>query len=130
MPMEVQYLTDGGIFLKGTGIVTGSDIMNINYELYATEDKIVNISYQLCDLTNIEDYSITTEEIKTIAKQDIKASALNQKMIIAVVGKQDVIYGLLRMWQTFSSNASIRSKVFRSVEDAKKWIEDQLHNRT
>jgi len=129
MPIEIQYLPDGGVFLKGTGIVKASDIIEMNEKLYATEDKIVNISYQLCDLTNIEDYSITTEEIKTLAEQDIKASALNKSMIIAVVGEKDVIYGLLRMWQSFSSSAYITSKVFRNLGDAKKWIEDQLHNR-
>ena len=130
MPIEIQYLTGGGIVAKGIGIVTGRDIIDFNNELYATEDKIANISYQLCDLTNIESYSVTTEEIRTIAEQDIRASILNRKMIIAVAGEKDVIYGLLRMWQSFSGSASIPIKVFRGVEDAKKWIEDQLHNRT
>ena len=50
------------------------------------------------------------------------AAKINPEMIIAVVGKKDLAFGLLRMWQVYTKEASLETSVFRELEEAKVWI--------
>ncbi|MFC1884524.1 hypothetical protein ACFL2O_07125 [Thermodesulfobacteriota bacterium] len=126
MPMELKYLPDGGVLMKADGFVTFKDIKGVNDEIYSTEEKILGISYQLCDFTNVKGFPLSSEEVKTIAEQDRYAAKINPKMIIATIGELDVIYGLSRMWQAFTDGSSIKTKVFRNMADAEKWIKEKL----
>ncbi len=43
-------------------------------------------------------------------------------MLIAVVGEQDVIYGLARAWETHVADGPGNTQVFRTVGEAKLWL--------
>lgn len=58
--------------------------------------------------------------------QDESASKINPNMCTALVGGQDLVYGLARMWKTLTYGAPIQTMVFRKLEDAQQWIKDTI----
>ena len=85
MPMELKYLPDRGVLMKAEGFVTFKDIKDVNDEIYSTEEKILSISYQLCDFTNVKGFPLSSEEVKTIAEQDKYAAKINPDMVRNVI---------------------------------------------
>ena len=129
MPMNIDYMADGGIIASGKGVVTGSEIKEVNDIIYESPEKIEKIVYQICDLTNVSDISLSTSEIEEIAMQDKKASEINPNMFIAVVGETDLVFGLSRMWEAFTYEYPFEAMVFREMEDAQQWIKEKLHKK-
>lgn len=129
MPIEYSYIENNGILLKGTGIITAADVSMVNKFIYETPQKIKKITYQLCDYTEIEGVNMSSNEVRMLSKEDATAAKINSKMIIAVVGKEDLIFGLLRMWQAYANETPFETSVFRNVEDAKYWIAEKLEGK-
>lgn len=129
MPIKLEYLPNGGVLLKGEGTVTFKNIKEINDKIYGTKDKILNLSYQVCDFSNVTGIPLSSDEVKTLAEQDKYAAKINPYMIIATVGEIDVIYGLARMWQAYTDGSPIKTKVFRKMPDAQRWIADNITSR-
>jgi hypothetical protein len=129
MPINIAYMEDGGIMATGEGVVTGSEIKEVNNTIYESPEKIQKIAYQLCDFSNISGASASTFEIEQIASQDKKASEINPNMLVAIVVGEDLSYGLSRMWESFSYGSTLETMVFRKVEDAQQWIREELQNR-
>jgi 5'-3' exonuclease len=129
MPLEFSYTEDNGIKVKGVGKVTALDLLNANKNIYENEEKIKSIRYQLCDFTHVKEIEISTNDVLSIADQDNRAAAINSDMIYAIVGDKDVIYGLARMWQSYVDRSGCETGVFRSMEEAQKWIDSKLESK-
>ena len=125
MPVETVYLDDGGVLLKGTGIVTGGELIAFNEGIYETPAKTKAIRYQLCDFMEVERFAVSGADIQRIVVQDREAAAIHPDMLIVVVGEQNVIYGLARMWELYVAE-TLETHVFRTVEEAQKWLWEQL----
>ena len=115
--------------MKGKGTLAASDVSGVNEVIYETEQKIKNITYQLCDYTEVDDVNISAEEVRMLSAQDVTAAKINPKMIIAVVGEKDLTFGLLRMWEIYADEHPFETHVFRTIEEAKLWISDKLESR-
>jgi len=126
MTMNISYTDDGGILLVGEGIVTGKEIIDINDRIYISPQKIQQILYQLVDFTKVTELLVSNAEVEILAMQDENASKINPNMSIALVGGQDLVYGLARMWKTLTYGAPIQTMVFRKLEDAQQWIKDTI----
>lgn len=126
MPIKLSFIENNGILLKGSGVLTSNDISTVNKVIYESADKIRKIAYQLCDYTEIDQIDISSDEIRMLASQDENAAKINPKMIIAVVGKEDIVFGLSRMWQAYTDETSFETNVFRNIEDARKWISEKI----
>ncbi len=126
MPMNITYIDDGRILLAGEGAVTGKEIIDINDRIYESPQKIKQILYQLADFTSVTELLVSNAEVKMLALQDKRASKINPNMCIALVGQQDFIYGLARMWKALTYDAPFETMVFRKLEDAQKWIKIKI----
>ena len=124
MPLTYEDTKDGGILVKGKGVISAKEIIEINNDLYRSPENILKIKYQLWDLTNVSEILVSSEDINAFAKQDAAAARVNPKMIIAIVASSDLIFGLSRMWEAYSYNSPFQSMVFRNIEDAEKWIDE------
>ncbi len=125
MPISVTNIDNGGVLLKGEGVVSGTDIKQANEIIYSPE-KIQKIQYQLWDYTNVSKFNVSNEEVIILAQQDIEAAEINPKMFVAAVGKEDLVYGLIRMWEAHVDFSSIETMAFRIIEDAEKWIAEKI----
>jgi hypothetical protein len=126
MPMELAYIENNGVLLKGTGNVTGDELVNINNKMYETPQLTAAIAFQLCDFTDVEGFNISSEEIQAVAKQDRKAASINPNMLVALVGEKDLIFGLSRMWEAYVGEASMETRVFRTLEEARDWLASEV----
>ena len=129
MSLSITYTEDGGIIVRGEGIVTGSDIKEINDIIYESPENIEKIAYQLGDFRDVTDVFISNSEIEELAIQDKKASEINPNMFIALVGTKDLIFGLSRMWEAFTHDSPFETMVFRKMEDAQQWIKEKLQKK-
>ena len=125
MPVETIYLKDGGVLVKGVGIVTGDELIACLAEIYETPAKIKAIRYQLGDFTEADKVAVSGADVQQMAAQDKEASAINPDMLIATVGSTTVLYGLSRMWELYVAE-TLETHVFRTVEEAQKWLWEQL----
>lgn len=127
MSINYSYLEDNGIEFIGTEIVVFKEISDVNSEIYETPQKTKSITYQLWDLTNVQKFDLSSSDMQALAAQDQYAAEQNPGMLIAIVGEQDLIFGLSRMWEAYVDEAPLESHVFRSVKEARNWIREKLH---
>ncbi len=59
MPIKVSYREDGGVDFDGQGLMTGEDVIEANNTIYASEEKIAQLKYQLCDYTKADKFEIS-----------------------------------------------------------------------
>jgi hypothetical protein len=126
MTITYTVMKNGGILLKGKGIVSGNEIKEVNDNIYNTAENILKIKYQLWDLTNVSEILVPNADIQVFANQDAAAAKINSNMIIAIVASSDLIFGLSRMWEAYSYKSPFQSMVFRNIEDAEKWIDEMI----
>ena len=126
MPLELHFERNGaGAIVTGNGLVRGDEFIAINARMYAP-DNLRGLRYQLIDLTQVERQETTTAQLQICAEQDRRAAEQNPNLIVAVAGPDDLSFGLSRMWEGFVSDAPLRTRVFRSVPEARTWIESML----
>ena len=61
-------------------------------------------------------------DIERIAYQDRQNEPLFDKSKCAVVAKEDLTYGLSRMWEAMSAGTRLTTEVFRDINDAVHWL--------
>ena len=127
MPIELRYRDGGaGVVYICTGVVTAVDFDKASEEVYS-EERIDQLRYQLVDFSATEHLDSNLEDIRRSAEIDAVAANQNPNFVIAIVGPDDLTFGISRMWQAVVPNSDLRTRVFRSVSDAECWIKDTLH---
>ena len=122
MPSSIEHRDDEtGVVIRCWGIVEFSELDEINEQIYRP-DRLQKLRYELIDFSRVEKLHLTSQQIRTLASADVDAARVNPRFIVAVVGEKDVVYGILRMWEVFVAEASIRTSVFRSLIEAEYWI--------
>lgn len=129
MSLDINRTDDGGIFLKGSGILKYDDVAGVNRILYATPETIRGLRYQISDYTEVSEIRLDAEEIRELARQDAQASRSNPDMLIAVVGSDDLMFGVLRMWNAYASAQGFETRVFRDLAEARIWIALRLEEK-
>jgi len=100
--------------------------LDANTTIYATEEKTLACVYQVCDYRGIEGVDVSTNDIRTLAERDKRAARINPNIIIAVVVGDDLAFGMARMWQGLTSGAPFITSIFRSLDDAERWVAEQI----
>jgi len=127
MPVKINFLENGaGIEFISSGTVTGKEIIEANDKIY-TPENLSRLKYKIIDRTTCTEYLVTNEEMKTIAKQDIQASKINNNITILLVSPTKLQYGMTRMWQVFSDESGFKSEIFENRESADAYIENTLN---
>ena len=129
MPIERKLLAGGGSLFVGTGTLTGTDILTAINAVHQTEEKTRAVVYQIGDFRLVEKVEISTEEIRKISERDKLTATINPNLISAVVAEKDIVFGLSRIWEAYTDEASVLTGVFRSMDEAKSWVTDQLKAR-
>ena len=126
MAIQIEWKDGGaGVVLTASGNVKSRDFQGANAEIYVPE-RLAGLRFQLVDLTRAEGFEITAAQIRAMAAEDRRAADANPRMLIAVVGKDDLVYELSRMWQAYVGDAALRINVVRRREEAERWIAEKL----
>jgi hypothetical protein len=125
MPLDVVYEREGaGVLVTGTGIVRGAEFIAMNRRIYAA-DFLPRLRYQIVDISRVERHEVSAAEIQLCARQDREAAAQNPQLLIAVVAGDQLGFGLARMWEAYADDPVLKTRVYKSIEDARAWVESQ-----
>jgi len=50
-------------------------------------------------------------------------------MFIALVAKEDFLFGLARMWEAFAYKPPFETMVFKKMDDAQQWIREKFQKK-
>lgn len=127
MPILVNVVDGGtGIEVYGYDHLSKEQLLTSKQEVYAG-DNTIKQRYQLIDFTEVTSSDANLESIRELTAYDIEASRMNPNISIALVGQQDIVFGLGRMWQALLESTPFQVKICRSRKEAEEWIDKQLN---
>ena len=118
--MSAQYRIDSErrvIFSSATGVLTDEDLHEHQAQLLA--DPFFDPGFdQLWDFTRVSAVEVSPEALRHLAhSRSYKASARR-----AVVAPDDLRFGMGRMFQLLHDEAPEELRVFRSLDEARRWL--------
>ena len=119
--MPASYSIDReqqAIFSRASGTLTDEELRDHQRRVLADPDFDPRLR-QLWDLRQVSAAEVSTATLRDLAAATSYAPDTKR----AVVAPRDVIYGLARMFQTLHEHAGEDFRVFRSVEEARDWLE-------
>jgi hypothetical protein len=120
MPLNVEKLEDrNGMLISGIGVVNARDIAEAREEFHSEE-----LRYLIVDVSRVERLDATSSELRALASASVAFSRGREGRLIAVVGEQDYMYGLARMWSFHVEEGSHRVGAFRCLTDAVAWVQE------
>lgn len=125
MAIEYEIIHDKRLVIaKGTGVVTANDVIG-HLDALAADERYVAPMKKLVDYSSIESIMQSHEEVTAIAQ---KKEALSKKFAgeqCAFVSPADLTFGITRVHQALVNNTDFRTGVFRSIEEALKWLDPE-----
>lgn len=123
MAIDYRYTDEGrGMIFTGRGVVDREQFDRLDTNTAIHDVKLL---YMISDLRGVDSMDLSAGEIRDIAEADLRNEAHKRDIVLAIVGESDIVYGLARMYQVFVDEASWKVKVFRDLEAAKAWINEQ-----
>lgn len=132
MPTKYKYLDNGlGILLIGEGILTGEDIIHSNREIFASTERMKKYKYGLIDWLDVTQVNISTSEIEIMVSQNEKASEYVSDVVVAVAAKNDLAFGLSRMWEIIVETTGLQweTMVFKDRDSVENWIKHKIKEK-
>ena len=105
----------------GSGVITAKDVID-HLESLASDEKYIAPMKKIVDYRNIENIIISQDEATIIAsrKKEYIKSFAGEKC--AFVSPGDLTFGKSRVHQALVDSADINTHVFRTMEEAKEWL--------
>lgn len=128
MALEITYKSGGvGILITGQGCVVGKDICAALNEMYSGEF-LLKQKYQIWDFQSVDHFDFPRSDFDEMVRLDTMASRQNPNILVAIVGEEDLIYGISRMWEAHMDmqNTGFETMTFRNKKDADDWIANKL----
>ncbi len=121
MPIDVKFEPDKSLVVAtGRGVVTGEEILRATEEIHA----LPRYDCQLADFTGVERFEVSADDVERFAAQDRAAVVVNPNLRVAVAGNKDIVFGMARMWEAVVGDSSISTRVVRTLEEARRWMEE------
>ncbi len=120
MPYHIQW-EDNGIVWTFFGVVTGEETTQANLEIYG-DPRFGDLLYQIVDITNVEQFDLTSDDLDESAALDEASSLSNLRIVVAVVAAADEAVEIALLYQAAMNQASWTVEIFPTMEDAKEWI--------
>jgi hypothetical protein len=128
MPIYHEIVDNKYIILRGEGLVTGSEIVKANGQLYSEPEYNNVAGFQLWDLTALTNVKMSGREHMEAAKQDKDALSTHPHIAVAIAGTTDQVYGISRTYAGYAPDG-VTTMTFRSRAEAEKWILEQLEQK-
>lgn len=133
MPVAIRNMDDGkGILFNCTGIVSGSEFIEINSRLTASVKKQSRLAkYGIIDYSKADQVHLSSSDIEVISSQDKEIARYVPEFIVAIIAVKDLEYGVSRMWKTFIELHDLLwdTMVFKDRSDAEEWIKNKMKEK-
>ena len=128
MPITIYEVGDGlGGYIVYEGKLRTLDELAIHAALLSWEPKLRIWMFILLDYSAAEDIDFTSAELVTIAESAKRiATVTRDGFVLALVTPLSHVFGLARMWQVFSEPLPWETVVFRSLDEAERWVRKKV----
>ena len=120
MPFEISHDKDY-VVIRWLGTITALDLEDAARAVGRMEAADSASFHRVSDLTGIKSMDIAYPEILRLADHR-RALKFATPIKTALVANQPLQIGYARMFQSLNDNASIEIRVFRSFDDASRWV--------
>jgi hypothetical protein len=123
--MPVSYHIDVKrdlVLTTASGILTDEDVLEHKAKL--TNDTLFKPGMkELSDLRFIDRLAVTPDGVRAMVQKDSldKVQLVSHKL--AIIVSQDLAFGMARMYQTLTQSNLENVGIFRSIEDARVWLQ-------
>ena len=114
----------GGLYRKFTGITSGEEILESNFELHM-DPTFQTINYIINDFTEVTGHSIETIHTKVYASTDEIVSNTKGKLKIALVVTQEPLIALANSYREAMIGNRFECDIYQTIEDARKWVSNE-----
>lgn len=87
-----------------TGVLTGSELIESNEKIYG-DPRFDDLRYQLVDLSQVERYEITEQDMKRMAFYDRVAAQSNPRIRLAVIAPRDEDRAITETYGSFNPDS-------------------------
>ena len=119
--MDIRFDETKNIaYIKITGLASSKKILEA-FDLTVSSEKYKKGMGRLWDFTEVDLSSIDSDTVREMAQYSLSFPSGINDVKVAFVTNRTFEYGLSRMFQG-SSNAKTPIKVFKTIEQAEKWM--------
>ncbi|HVT03068.1 MAG TPA: hypothetical protein VHL58_06780 [Thermoanaerobaculia bacterium] len=103
-----------------SGVVTGEELLGSNQEIYGDE-RFDEMTYQIVDLTRVERFDVTQDDMEVMASNDKAAALSNPFVKVAIAARDETIKQLSSYYEAHSSESPWKQQIFDTLSDAQAW---------
>ncbi|HKK19649.1 MAG TPA: hypothetical protein VJ952_13300 [Opitutales bacterium] len=120
MPYHIEW-RDRGVYWTYTGLVTGDDILQSNFDIYG-DARFDDLKYEIVNLLEAEKIGVSERHMQKIAHLDAAAARTNTNIRVAIVAREaDAVY-LQKLYTKHSKDHGWPTQLFESVQAAEAWV--------
>ncbi|HEV3027318.1 MAG TPA: hypothetical protein VG457_07075, partial [Planctomycetota bacterium] len=99
--MYVHEIRDQGSFLilKGSGALTGRELIETTRELIEAGDAVRRVRFTLILFDEVARVEVSADDVRRLVEVDKVLMKLIPRTLIAIVAPKDELFGLSRMWE-------------------------------
>ena len=105
------------------GTVTGDELLESNRKVYS-DSRFAERHYQLVDLSQVERFDVTSDDMIRLAENDHTAALSNPDVKVAVVARDELIRMLSLYYEAESSDSPWEQQVFDTLSEARAWVQE------
>jgi hypothetical protein len=123
MPLSYRIDPEHSLILTtGSGVLADEHVLAHKKALNADPDYDASMK-ELSDLRAVTDLSVTTQGVSAMAGYDRDNPDTEGRHRLALVASEDVVFGMARMYQMTTVESDSRVGVFRTIEEARAWLD-------
>ena len=111
---------ESGVVWTFHGKVTGDEVLQANREIYG-DPRFDRLRYQIVDLTGVESFDVTEDDMAVIAAHDRAAARSKPHVRIAVAAEDEIIKDLSAFYDAVMVGAPWHQRIFDSMSEAREW---------
>lgn len=122
--MFTHELLDDGTFLvlKGSGVLTGLELIETKRNLVKTGDAVRRVRRALVLFDQVTKVDVSADDVRRLIQVDRSLAEFIPRTAIAIDAPEDELFGLSRMWEMMVGVPGWETRVFRSRCDAEAWL--------
>lgn len=120
MPYATTW-EESGVLWTFRGRVTGDEILKANQEIYH-DPRFHRLTYQIVDLTAVERFDVTEDDMATVALQDRLAARSRPGVRVAIAAADEMIKDLSAFYDAVMVGSPWRQRIFDSIGQAREWL--------
>lgn len=123
MPISYRFDPDcNTLFYEFSGQVDEAELLEVAAKV-AAEASIPPGRSEFVDLSGLEHTNVSAGTLRRVAQVFADNDRHPQESRVAIVAPRDLFFGLSRMYEAYREGSAVRIRIFRTLEEARAWME-------